>query len=665
MNKIFTLFVFMLSCSLLTAQITFEDDFEGYEEGDYVGSQSSDWTTWSGTTGGAEDASVTTAQSSSGNNSIYFVSSAANGGPQDVVLPFGDKYTSGLFKFAMNVYVDENAGAYWNFQGETAIGQVWSHNCYFINTGELQFSDAGNNLGVSTIYQPNRWINVAYEVNLTDGIWTIFIDGECVGAFQNEGASIASLDLFPLNGNSFYIDDVSFSHDPEVPSRLYDAGLSIDDVGAGGLTGMTQTITGSITNLGEEVITSVDLEVALPDGPATYTISNLALANGGSDDFTLPEDFTYVEGNHELEIKVISINGDKDDEDQCNSRSVSNLRGVTPADGKGVLIEEGTGTWCGWCPRGAVFLDRLVDKYGDRFVGVAVHNNDPMVVQGYDGQHGFTGYPGATVMRASANTGFGTISDLELPFLEYIATAPKATFDIDAKFDGNTREITVDVGVNANVDLTSDHTIGIITIEDGVTGTASGYAQSNYYSGGGNGEMGGYENLQDPVPASQMVYDHVARGIPLGFDGDASSFSDQISAGDSRNYSYTFPLDDGLNVYNMHVVMVLINPDGTIDNAYQGGIAVTSNTEEITEAIEMDIYPNPASENISIDFTSDESSTMNLRIVDAKGMTLYNESMLFSRGQNVWSVDIVDLPQGSYYAILSNGSAKRAMQFVK
>jgi hypothetical protein len=49
----------------------FSDDFEGYAAGSYVGPQSTSWTTWSGTEGGAEDAQVTNNQASSGTNSIY------------------------------------------------------------------------------------------------------------------------------------------------------------------------------------------------------------------------------------------------------------------------------------------------------------------------------------------------------------------------------------------------------------------------------------------------------------------------------------------------------------------------------------------------------------------------------------------------------------------
>ncbi len=664
MNKLFTLVLFCLSVGLAFGQVQFSDDFEGYAAGDYIGSVSSDWTTWSGATGGAEDVRTTTDQAASGSNSIFFSSTAANGGPQDVVLPFGAKYTSGLFKYSMNVYVNEGGGAYWNFQGETTIGTTWSHNCYFLETGELQFSDAGNMLGIGLTYEKERWINVAYEVNLNEGVWTIFIDGECAGSFSNEGAAVASVDIFPTLGNAFYIDDVSFSHTPEIDTKQYDVSLAVDDLGVGGLTGMSQGISGSITNLGQEVVLSIDVEVQFPDGPKTLTIDDLALATSGISSFTLPEEYTYIEGVHALEMQVVAINGDKVDEDPCNSKTTSSLRGVTPAEGKGVLIEEGTGTWCGWCPRGAVFLDRLTTKYGDRFVGVAVHNggNDPMVVQGYDGQHGFTGYPAVTVMRASAETDFGTSADLEIPFLDYIAQAPKAVFDAEAKFDVNSRNITMDVNVLANVELTADHRLALITIEDGVSGTESGYAQSNYYAGGGEGEMGGYENLPSTVPASQMVYDHVARAIPLGFSGDSNSFSDPIAAGDNRDYTFEFPLGEGEDVNQMHVAVILINPDGTIDNANQVKVGFTSGIEE--EVVQdVIVYPNPSTDNITIAYESVSGSDLIISVANSQGKTLSTAN--YSSNDRLHNINVTELSKGNYFAVIIDGSLTKVVKFVK
>jgi hypothetical protein len=77
MKKPLLLLVGTIVSTLSFSQI-FSDDFESYAPGSFVGPQSTTWTTWSGTEGGAEDAQVTTNQASSGTNSIYLSSTSAN-----------------------------------------------------------------------------------------------------------------------------------------------------------------------------------------------------------------------------------------------------------------------------------------------------------------------------------------------------------------------------------------------------------------------------------------------------------------------------------------------------------------------------------------------------------------------------------------------------------
>ena len=87
MKKSILFLMSVVASSTIFAQ-SFTDDFESYAVGSYLGSSSADWTTWSGTEGGAEDVTINADNASSGSQSIYFSSTSANGGPQDVVLPF-------------------------------------------------------------------------------------------------------------------------------------------------------------------------------------------------------------------------------------------------------------------------------------------------------------------------------------------------------------------------------------------------------------------------------------------------------------------------------------------------------------------------------------------------------------------------------------------------
>ena len=41
-----------------------------------------------------------------------------------------------------------------------------------------------------------------------------------------------------------------------------------------------------------------------------------------------------------------------------------------------VVMEEGTGTWCGYCPEGMATILRMKEKYPDNFIAVAIHDDD-------------------------------------------------------------------------------------------------------------------------------------------------------------------------------------------------------------------------------------------------------------------------------------------------
>ncbi len=108
-------------------------------------------------------------------------------------------------------------------------------------------------------------------------------------------------------------------------------------------------------------------------------------------------------------------------------------------------------------------------------------------------------------------------------------------------------------------------------------------------------KWGGYEMLPNPVPAADMVYDHVARGIYPNFAGFAESFPADMEAGMTYEGTFTVPIDENWNIDEVHLVGLLIDPSGDIDNA---GSAALSEVSGVSEAelnqLNVSMYPNPA-----------------------------------------------------------------------
>ena len=85
MKLFFTIFTtLLLTLTVFAQQITFCDDFEGYQNGDPIAQTSPSWNTWgelmTGTTAPfTDDANISSTLSLSGNNSLYLFSGATQG----------------------------------------------------------------------------------------------------------------------------------------------------------------------------------------------------------------------------------------------------------------------------------------------------------------------------------------------------------------------------------------------------------------------------------------------------------------------------------------------------------------------------------------------------------------------------------------------------------
>jgi hypothetical protein len=264
------------------------------------------------------------------------------------------------------------------------------------------------------------------------------------------------------------------------------------------------------------------------------------------------------------------------------SGTVSRVTEVLPRKFVG---EEATGTWCGWCPRGTVAMATMKQKYPENFIGIAVHNNDPMVVTAYDtGVSRAVGYsyPSGLFNRITVCDP----SNFEETLNNKINEITPAKISLQAQFVDNTHasvklSALVDFAVNLAI---ADFRIAFAITENHVRGTNEGYNQSNYYSGGDYGQMGGFEALPNPVPASQMIYEDVARAIVGGFDGFQGSLPASIKAGRQEHFEHTLTLPSNIqNFANVEIAALLIdNKSGEIINADRISAAEITDAKQLT-----------------------------------------------------------------------------------
>ena len=675
-----TLLLFMMGC-ICSASFTqtFSDDFESYTSGSYLGTSSPDWTTWSGTEGGAEDVTITDANASSGSNAIYFESTAANGGPADVVLPFDQVYNSGNFSFEANFYVEAGKGAYFNLQGTLVVAQVWALDCYMLQDGTLKLSNQGTPY-INANYPSAQWFNLRVDMDLTSNVWELFIDNVSQGSFSNPTGQIGILDLFPVNpagqgGNGisgFYVDDISYTHLPANLPGLNGGVSFINQIS--GIAGLSYDVVATARNLGVLDINSFDLTYNYNGVDLTESITGLNLVSLDTYEHTFATQLTPVLGNNDLTVSISNVNGAGDDDPTDDSKVIS-IDPIVPAAGKIVVGEEATGTWCQWCPRGAVYMDLFQEQYSDYWIGIAVHNGDPMTDVVYDAGIGtmIGGYPSAVVDRGADVDP----SAMNADFLDRLLTEPTGVIMNGATWDPVSRVLEVSVKSTFSQSVTNSYKLACALTEDGVTGTDASYNQSNAYAGGGNGVMGGYESLPSSVPAAQMVYDHVARSIAPSFEGSSIFFPATVNAGESviSNYSFTLPADWDEN--NMHIVGLLISPDGRIDNAGSTTIAeAVSNGFEVGPNVglfggfdyqiddALKVYPNPASADLNIILTTVKVASSNMIVYNAQGQVMNEIEINSNSGSWKYTIDISDYAPGVYAVSYTNETESKMKRFV-
>ena len=232
---------------------------------------------------------------------------------------------------------------------------------------------------------------------------------------------------------------------------------------------------------------------------------------------------------------------------------------------KNVLVEELTGTWCQWCPRGIYYGDSLCATH-DNVIFVAIHCSDPMSNDEYYHASSLLGAPSANIGRHFlAQETQNWFSKVE----QESQVTPKANMGITCDYDPATRQLTAHVTATALENMSGDYRFAAILTEDGVTGPAPTYNQTNSYSGGGYGPMGGYENLPNPIPAERIAYDHVGRQLLCNYAGVQGSFPGSLSSGQTASYEFTYTLDENYDYNYVRVIGLLIAPDGTVENAVE------------------------------------------------------------------------------------------------
>lgn len=337
-------------------------------------------------------------------------------------------------------------------------------------------------------------------------------------------------------------------------------------------------VSAQVNVTGDNTYNDLTATVTAGDFTSTYTATGLGLTKDSpAYTFEFPEELPLTAGVDNPYTISVTIDGVQ----VSRSGSVKNLAFQTT---KRVLVEEGTGQWCGNCPLGILSLENLETLFGDQVVAIGVHDGsgggDTFNYQAYCSALGFSAYPTGRVNRIdtlyapmgtvydpvtltsaySFNSAAGNETFLDIVQREFEQN-PIAEADVNiatANYDTQNRTVTIAGDVNYAVNLTGiNQSLAFVIIENGLMGS-----QHNYFYTSSDPLLGrfgqGGECGQSEV---DIEYEDVARYvIDNSFSGIAGTVPANVESGVPNAFSIERTAPDNVaNWANAEIVVILLN----------------------------------------------------------------------------------------------------------
>lgn len=263
--------------------------------------------------------------------------------------------------------------------------------------------------------------------------------------------------------------------------------------------GKTKNVAVKFRNLGSK-FTSIDYTISL-DGKAgaeQHLDFGKDFGLAGTHTVEIPFAATSEIGKSAVTLTVTKVNGA---ENACAIKTATGtLYTVEREFVKRSVVEEYTGTGCGFCPRGHVGMHNMRELYGDQFVGIAMHqynSSDPMYYTSYG--LGFQGAPSCMVNRSSGD--LDPYYDLPKAFMASLKEMPLIDVSVEGAFSEDTAYVYAKASVESLV--SGDYDIAYMLVADNLSGTTKSWKQSNYFAKGN-----GVYNSQSSMPEDlQFLWD--------------------------------------------------------------------------------------------------------------------------------------------------------------
>ena len=363
-----------------------------------------------------------------------------------------------------------------------------------------------------------------------------------------------------------------------------DAGLKANDISVDYIypkrlkSGKDYSAKAVITNWGTNPISTLDMvyndgtnEVALPlsagDNSGLYYGSSVEIPIDGAHAGT-------TTGNVAVSLSSVNVNGEPDGDAYDNTID-GEMFVVKNSAMRQVVMEEFTGEWCGWCPRGIVGMEKAKAAYPKNVTVISVHDGETNPSSSYYDEYTDASYsdfcynyvsgaPSAFLNRYTFTaydpyygSGNGIVADIE----EMLSTGSEFAMGVASDLgDDNKLTVTAAIQPTMTVDA-KNYLINFVITEDGLKGR-----QANYYSSSVQTDITAdqipadfieYFNASNPM---EVTYNDVSRysvSATAGIEGSTDNLS--FIEGKMVTYQYTIDMPQGVNPDSVHVIAMIID----------------------------------------------------------------------------------------------------------
>ncbi len=333
----------------------------------------------------------------------------------------------------------------------------------------------------------------------------------------------------------------------------------------------------TITNTGTKTISNVGYTL-MRDGKEVATKRKpISIGAGQKGTFAISFKADSVARKSPCTFTITTVNS------KANEADVNTIKGniitITEKPVVVPVIEEFTGTWCGWCPVGFDGVESAAETYGDKAIMIAIHCGDVMDCGKFSAiTDKVQGYPSAIVDSQKGDF-YPTAGNIKSKVNQQLQNKiAAASIDVAAEWTSATKKI-INITTKTKFVYSDDdanYGIAYVLTEDGMHGTGSDWAQNNNLSGNSDYAKSNPFWYKSPSKVTNVKFNHVgvaAWNLDKGVDGSVPT---SVVAGEEQEYTYKANISNNSIIQDksqLKVVALLIDREtGSVVNAAQASI---------------------------------------------------------------------------------------------